>query len=259
MATLSLTTNFDHQLRIAKELEAFSNEVCQGTIQAENEFTLKDTIFFGLADKNFATFRSIQALLEMGLADDAFALVRVLAECTVNAVYICFSDGDEVAKDYRDFPEFFQWVEYQDLLAASPDAVKDVSADEVEAMNKAFEAGKSRFQRGRTYDWCAANLFQRATDIDQKVDPNWSLLRMVVNSPWRKASAYVHGTANSITSRVKEEKGGIVIHRQVRPEELGSALYAANLIMFALLAFVDLRLGKHNAEKWRDLHKRWAG
>src|SRR5690349_9750795 len=113
MANLSLATNFDHQLKIANELEAFSNELCHGTIHADSEFTLKDTIFFGLADKNFATFHSIRVLLEMGLADDAFALLRVLAECTVNAVYVCFSDGEAAAKDYRDFPEFFQWVEYE--------------------------------------------------------------------------------------------------------------------------------------------------
>ncbi len=256
MAPPAAAANLDHQLAIAKELETFGNEICHGTLCAGTEFTLKDYIFFGLADKNFATFHSIRVLAEMGLADDAFALVRVLAECTVNAAYVGFSDGDEIPKDYRDFPEFFAWIEYQGLLGVAPEAVKDLTAEEVEEMKKAYEAGKARYKKGAKYDWCSANLFQRATDIDKKT--GLTLLRTVVNSPWRKASAYVHGTAQSITSRVREEKEGIVIHRQVRPEEQAAALYAANLIMFALLMFADLRLGQRQAGKWGELHKRWS-
>ncbi len=126
-------------------------------------------------------------------------------------------------------------------------------------MQKAYEAGKDRFRRGRIYDWSIVPLFQRAKDIDQKVAPDFPLLRMVVNSPWRKAGAYVHGTARSITSRVNEENGGVVIRRVVRPEEQPAALYAANLICFALLSFIDLRLGKRKADKWKALYQRWAG
>src|SRR6516164_4532616 len=255
MTPASLATDFGHQLQIAKELEGLSNELCHGTIFADDKFTLKDTIFFGLADKNFATFRSIRVLLEIELADDGFALIRVLAECAVNAVYICFSDGDEAAEDYRDFPAYFEWVTHQDLVATNPNAAKYVSAEEVGAMKKLYDAYESRFRARR--DWCKVPLFQRAKDIDEKV--GWSLLRTVVNSAWRRASAYVHGSADSITSRVKENEGGIVIQRQVRPQELGAAMYGANLIMFALLAFVDLRLGKRHRDEWNALHQRWKG
>jgi len=40
------------------------------------------------------------------------SLVRVLAECTVNAVYISFSEDDQIANDYADFPAVFERVEY---------------------------------------------------------------------------------------------------------------------------------------------------
>lgn len=68
------------------------------------------------------------------------------------------------------------------------------------------------------------NLFQRASEIDKAVSGDFNLLRVIVNAPWRKASAYVHGTASSITSRVTEQDGGIVIHRKFTEEEAAAAL-----------------------------------
>ena len=246
-----------HELDIAKQLAELANEMCSGTIHAEAEFTRKDYIFFALADKNFATFDAIRFLAEKGYADDAFVLVRTLAECTVNAAYVG-NVSDEVANDYADFSSFMNWKEFEGMQAVAPESVKDIPAKEIGEMRQAFEAVKKRFENNRPMDWCSKPLFQRATEMDKAVSKDFNLLRTIINSPWRKASAYVHGTASSITSRLRERDGGIVIHRQFTEEEAAAALYAANLIMFALLAFVDLRIGKKHAEKWRNLHERWA-
>jgi hypothetical protein len=251
MVTLS------HELEIAKKLAALANEICHGTLHADNEFTRKDYIFFALADKNFATFDAIKLLAEKGYADDAFVLVRTLAECTVNAAYVGnMTDG--IANDYADFSGFMNWKEFAGLQAVAPEAVKNTPREEVDEMKRAFESVKHRYEKNKNMDWCSKSLFERAKEIDTAVSADFNLLRVIVNSPWRKASAYVHGTASSITSRVREQNSGIVIHRQFTEEEAAAALYAANLIMFALLAFVDLRLGKKRAEKWRSLHKEWS-
>lgn len=257
MPVPALAIDYAHQLAIAKQLEAFAQQMCSGTLTSKNEFTQRDYIFFGLVDKNIGTFHSIRVLVEAGLADDGFALIRVLAESTVNAAFVEFSDTDQVAKDYADFPDFFRWIEYSDLARVAPDSAKDVTAEEITEMQRAHDAVKDRYAKHR-HDWSDLKLIQRAAEIDAKVDPKWNLLRVIVNSAWRKASAYVHGTARSITSRVKEKDGGIVIHREVSPQEQAAALYAANLILFALMMFVDLRLGKPNVMKLKELRLRWA-
>ncbi len=245
-----------HELEIAQKLATLASEICNGTLHAETEFTRKDYIFLALADKNFATFDAIRILAEKGYSDDAFVLVRTLAECTVNAAFVG-NMTDEIANDYADFSSFMNWKEFEGLRDVAPEAVKDMPKEEVEAMRATFESVKKRYEKSRSMDWCSKNLFQRASEIDKAVSADFNLLRVIVNSPWRKACAYVHGTASSITSRVTEQDGGIVIHRKFTEEEAAAALYAANLIMFALLAFLDLRLGKKNAKKWLALQREW--
>ena len=253
----NLALDFDHQLAIAKELLALAYEICEGTLHAETEFTRKDYIFFALADKNFATFEAIQALCERSLLDDAFALVRVLTECTINAAYVEYVTAD-VADDYANYSDFRNWVEYEGLREVAPELVAQVPATEVEEMQRKYAAVRERYERNRNRDWCSDSLFERASKIDKAIGGEFNLLRILVNSPWRKARAYVHGTASSITSRVREEAEGIVIRRRFTKEEAAAALFAANMVMFALLMFVDLRLGKRNAEKWRALYDRWC-
>jgi hypothetical protein len=199
----------------------------------------------------------ITEVAEKGYADDAFVLVRALAECTVNAAYVG-NTTDEVANDYADFSSFMNWKEFEGMQAVAPESVKDVSAQEIETMRQAFETVRARYESNRPIDWCSKNLFQRAAEIDKAVSMDFNLLRSIINSPWRKASAYVHGTASSINSRVKEQDGGIIIHRQFTEEEAAAAQYAANFIMFVLLAFVDMRIGKKHVEAWHKLHERWA-
>lgn len=251
----SPAVDLDHQLAIAKDLFAFASEVCVGTLHAETEFTRKDYIFFALVDKNIATFEAVRILSERGLADDAFALDRVLAECMINASYVVHGT-DQVANDYADYPDYRDWVEYEQLRAIAPEMVSDVPADEVKTMREKYETVKDRYKRNR--EWCADNLFQRAAKLDSGVAGDFNLLRIIVNTAWRKASAYVHGSASSLASRVRESEGGIIIHREFTREQAAGALYVATMIMFAMLVFVDLRLGKRHVEEWKALYERWG-
>ncbi len=251
----SPAVDLDHQLAIAEDLFAFANEVCVGTLRTETEFTRKDYIFFGLVDKNIATFEAIRILSGKGLADDAFALVRVLAECMINAAYVVH-ETDQLANDYADYPDYRNWVEYEDLRAVAPEMVKDVPAEEVKTTQRKYEAVKDRYKGKR--DWCADNLFQRAAKLDAAVQGDFNWVRIIVNAPWRKASAYVHSNASSITSRVHESEAGVIIHREFTLEQAAGALYAATMIMFAMLGLVDLRLGKRHIEKWKALYDRWG-
>jgi len=42
-------------------------------------------------------------------------------------------------------------------------------------------------------------------------------------------------------------------------EEAAGVLYICNMAVLALLALVDIRLGKKRAEDWKRLHREWSG
>jgi hypothetical protein len=83
--------NLLHQSAIAAELATFASTILNGTIHSETAFTRRDYIFFALADKNLVTFDANRPLATGGFADDAFVLVRTLAECTINGAFVGYS------------------------------------------------------------------------------------------------------------------------------------------------------------------------
>ncbi len=235
-----------------------SNQVFEGTHRAETEFTRKDYVFFGLADKGRVTFEAIRVLCEKSLIDDAFCLVRTLIEGIINGAYVAHK-GDEVAKHYADFPDYWNWIEFTQLREVAPETTDETSREEVEEMERKYDAVKDRYEKFRRGEWCADNLFQRALALDTAASRDFNLMRALVNLAWRKASVYVHGTASSIVSRVQETDSGVAIKRTFTKEEAAGVLFMANMAMFALVALVDMRLGKHHQEQWERLYDRWAG
>jgi hypothetical protein len=252
------TLNLDHQRAIAKDLWDLSNQVFEGTHQAETEFTRKDYVFFGLADKARVTFEAIQVLCDKSLIDDAFCLVRTLIEGIINGAYVAHK-GDEIANDYAEFPDYWSWIEFTQLREVAPETTDQTSQKEVEEMQRKHDAVKGRYIKFKRGEWCADNLFQRALALDTAASRDFNLMRALVNLAWRKASVYVHGTASSIVSRVQETDSGIAIKRTYTSEESAGVLFMANMAMFALVALVDMRLGKHNKDTWGQLYDRWAG
>src|SRR2546427_8799260 len=232
MGATSLRFDFKHQLQIAKEVEAFSNSVFTG--EHHGNVDRIDCIFYGLTDKNITTFHAIKMLAEAGLVDDALALVRVLGECTINALFVASSPID-VANDYADFSDVRAWVEYRDLLKVAPETVQEITPERANQMKEAYEKAIGRYKSEK--DWCALSLFERAKAIDTAVGDQFPVARIIVNSAWRATSAYVHSTAPSIESRVHDEGGVFIIRRRVNAEEQAGVLFTAITIMMLMLAF----------------------
>jgi hypothetical protein len=251
------TLDFAHQLDIAKELLAFGKGLLSGKVQAKTVFTRKDYVFFALADKCLCTHESIQILSQRELVDDAFALIRVLVESAVNATFVVVSD-DQTAEDYANFPDFRDWIEFEQLKAIAPEITDSRPSTDVEELRRNYEKVKGRYKKNQS-DWCDKTIFARASTIDAAISGDYNLMRILVNLPWRKASTYVHGTAASIEARVHQDNSGVIIHRKYEPKEAAGVLFMASMAMFSLLAITDMRLGKHNAETWHRLYDKWGG
>ncbi len=224
----------------------------------ERGFTRKDYVFFGLTDKSLHTFEAIQVLCANSLLDDAYVLVRILIEGIINGTYVS-TMNDSVANDYADFSDYREWIEFQDLAKVAPEITSTVPTTDVEEMKRKHAALRARYEKNANGDWSPENLFKRAAAIDMAVGHGLNLMRTLVNSPWRKACAWVHGTSASILSRVEESKSGVVIHRRYRAEEAAGVLFMSNMAIFALLALADLRLGTKNKNDWRSLYDFWGG
>jgi hypothetical protein len=250
-----LPVNYKHQSDIAQALSILAREMFAGTIQSEVEFVQKDYIFFALADKSLTTFEAIQVLCERLLVDDSFALARTLIESVINGTYVSLMN-DQIAADYADYTDYRDWIEFDRLREVASEITSTVPADDVEEMRRKWELTRARYD-GKRGDWCTQNLFRRACAIDSRIGPEYNLMRTLVNLPWRKACAHVHGTVASIHSRVRQSDSGVVIRRIVEPREAAGLLYIANMAIFALLALVDIRLGRARERDWRSLYQRW--
>ena len=252
------TLDLDHQRAVAAELSTFANQVLEGTHTAETEFTRKDYVFFGLADKARMTFEAIVLLCDHSLIDDAFILIRSMVEAIINGTYVQHM-GDDVANHYADFPDYWDWVVFTDLQAVAPEITRETPQEEIEQMRQKHEVVRDRYVRFRRGEWCQHNLFQRGVVVDAAASNDFNLMRVLVNLVWRKASVYAHGTADSIASRVNQTESGIAIKRTFTRKEAAGMLFMANMAMFMLLALMDLRLGRRHVEKWHELYDRWGG
>ena len=92
----SLRDNIEHQVRIATELEQFVATTVAGPQEPTTLDPRKASIFMALADKSFTTFHSIVILSQAGLFEDAAALVRILYESTMTAVFLLHADQQQV-------------------------------------------------------------------------------------------------------------------------------------------------------------------
>jgi hypothetical protein len=254
----SLTFNYPHQRDISNRLVSFSNKVLGGTLRDKKGFARRDRIFFGLTHKSLYTFEAIRILCERSLVDDAFALVRVLIEGTINASFVFFMN-DATANDYADFSDYQKWIQFRDLEKVAPEAVSAVPTAEVEEMKNKYEAVRTRYENNRNGDWHPDPLFLRATKIDAHLGQGYNQMRALVNAPWRIACQNIHGTAGSVLPRITESDSGIVIRRQPKTEEAASVLFPSNMAVFALLALADTRLGTRNKDECLALRDVWRG
>jgi hypothetical protein len=96
------TPSSAHDLALQQRVNQSLLKILQSVkITLSGEAKRKHSVFLALSHKCFETAKSIRRLCDDNLCDDAFALLRVIVEGTINAVYILKSD-DQVADDYMD-------------------------------------------------------------------------------------------------------------------------------------------------------------
>jgi ribosome-associated toxin RatA of RatAB toxin-antitoxin module len=212
----------------------------------------KHLLFLALSYKCFATARSIGSLCDQGFCDDALALLRVIVEGVINAVYILNSD-DQVAEDYMDYPKFQAWCQLEQIRAVAPQLADYVSQEQQAEMQAQFQQVSSRYASNRTKEWTKDNIFERAKFIDA----NSQLFQALMNVTWKDAAAYVHSTARSIEWRI--DAGGVKSSRVATKEEIATIIYYSNMALFALFPFLDALAGKKGFERWKDLCNEWNG
>jgi hypothetical protein len=264
---LDLHTQLDYAHRIVK----FSGTVLWGTHHAvAGEFTRKDYVPLALIRKACMTFDAITSLVERGNGDDSFSLLRTLVESTVNAAYLWHKD-DATADLFVNFSEFRKWIEFRDLKAIAPMFISDVSENEEHAMEKRYLGLRAKFKNDN--EWCTESLFQRALFVDQTITSGlkkqltpeqfaedigseYQIFRILVRLPWRKGSAFVHGTAAALRGQLSvNDDGDIKIGVDRLPTELAWVVYLSNFVTLQLLAVANEILGAKHSAEWQELYR----
>lgn len=216
-------------------------------VELSDEAKRKHSIFLALSYKCFETAASILRLCDHNLYDEAFALLRVIVEGTINAVYILKSD-DQVADDFMDYPQFQAWYQLEQIRSVAPELADLIPPNDQAEMQAQFEKVRSRYEK-HPNEWAKDNIFQRAKFIDPQAFPS------LINVVWKEASVYVHSTARSIEWRIRAD-GQVAVSRTVTKEEIATILFYSNEALFALLMYLDSMAGK-KIERWKKLYDEW--
>lgn len=219
-------------------------------IEPSPEARLKHSIFLALFYKSFATARAIRLLCDHNLYRDAFALLRVLVEGVINAVYILKSD-DQTAQDYMDYPRFQAWHQFEQISKVAPQLADYVPQQEQGEIKAGFEEVRSRYENNRNGEWTKDNIFERAKVINDKGFPS------LINVVWRDGSAFVHSTARSVQNRLVTT-GPTKINIPTR-EEIATVIFYTNMCLFSLLLFLEMMSSKNGTELWKDTFDKWRG
>jgi Family of unknown function (DUF5677) len=260
----TLTTNFPHQLHIAKQLMEYAEHVTT-TAKPEDDISKLDfhrkSIVIALGGKAFRTFNAVVDLAEKGHADDAASLNRVLYECALVAAYLLDAPTQTV-EDYSDYAMYRNWRDHKLFSEVDPStAVKAFTADTLKEMEAQFNLVAGRYPDGR---WTSLTVETMAREVDDKLPKGFRVFTFTYGATYRQASAYVHSDVRSIQSSFITPG---FIQRVVTPEELGKFLYLANFLMVTLcfVIFGSLYGGKftpeHNAicREWHGVKDAAAG
>jgi hypothetical protein len=81
----------------------------------------------------------------------------------------------------------------------------------------------------------------------------------LVNTLWRYASGYTHGTAASLSGQLEEQGEEVWVRRKPTYGEAAKAIQSANSALYLLLLPVDARLGGRNAAELSRRFNSWVG
>jgi Family of unknown function (DUF5677) len=101
--------NLPLQLEIADKLLRFVETTTTEPQTPANLDPRRSCILMSLGAKTFATFQSVQALLKLGMYEDASALVRVMYESAMIATFLAHAANDQTVDDYADYFMLRNW------------------------------------------------------------------------------------------------------------------------------------------------------
>jgi Family of unknown function (DUF5677) len=169
-ANPALTTDFQHQLRIAKKLIEYADHVVT-TEKPDDDPSRTDhqkLIAMALGGKGFRTFSAMIDLLEKGYADDAAILSRALYECSLVAIYL-LDAPEQVVEDYSDYFMYRNWRDHKLFSELDPTtAAKAFSPDYLNTMQAQYESVADRYPDG---PWTNLSIEAMAIAVDKKI-PN---------------------------------------------------------------------------------------
>lgn len=216
----------------------------------------RSCILMSLAAKTFATFQSVQALLKLGMYEDASALLRVMYESAMTATFLANAADDRTVDDYADYFMFRNWRDHELAVQVNTEAAKAFPPDFLSNMKADFDAVQGRYDR----NWTKCSAEAMALAADAKLPSGFKVFTTLYASIYRQASAFVHSDVRSIQPFFDEAAGKVWIRRTSNPERCAEAMYAANFIMIAICWVVTASFyGNKFVPEWNALVLEWNG
>lgn len=249
--------NLPCQLEIADKLLRFVETTTTEPQTPSKLDPRRSCILMSLAAKSFATFQSVQALLKLGMYEDASALVRIMYESTMIATFLAHAADDQTVDDYADYFMFRNWRDHELAAQVNPEAAKAFPPEFLAKMKEDFDAVQGRYDR----NWTKLSAEAMALAADEKLPSRFKVFKNLYASIYRQSSAFVHSDVRSIQPFFKENAAGMVwIRRRSTPEQCGEVMYAANFIMIAICWVVTASFyGKKFVPEWNALILEWNG
>jgi hypothetical protein len=260
---------FYRQLREAARLREYACSIAEG--KHSGHFERKDYVALALFNRCLQTHEATEIVVKQSLIDDTWVLVRALVEHAVNAVYMLYAADATIANDFNDYQDYMSHQNLLDLKGTDEAMLgRWISPEEEEKSRLRFEAVRGRFDGKRGDKWCPDDaLYKRVARVDwvisQASGEKRSDFSWLVNSLWRYASGFTHGTARVLTGQLEETDEGVIIRRKPTYGEAAKVMFSANAALYHVLLPIDGRLGgMHSAEikrmmgSWQAGSSNWA-
>jgi len=253
---------FQYQVEEAHRLREYGYSIVEGKHQGH--FERKDYIAFGLFSRCLQTHEATELLVRQSLIDDAWVLIRSLVEHTVNAIYMLRIADATVANDFNDYQYYLAYKVLLDLKATDEPMLRRLVSQEKEEKGRVqYERVRARFDDKRGDKWSVDDaLYKRASKLDEATSIELGERRRdllwLVNSLWRYASSYTHGTALALSDQFEEKAEEVWIKRKPTFAEAAKAMQSANSALYFVLLPIDLRLGGRNSAELNRRFGAWV-
>ena len=160
---------------------------------------------------------------------------------SVNAAHMLYVADAATADNFNDYQDYLAYTVLLDLKATDEPMLRTlVSLEQEEKCRLRFEEVRDRFDGKRGHKWCPDDaLYKRATKVDAEVsrqlDEKRTDLLWLVNTLWRYASGYMHGTAGPLSDQLEERGEEVWIKRKTTYAEAAKAMQSANSALYLVL------------------------